>query len=609
MISMKISITDFARLPDLHLQFVFAHPTQFDMTTLALYRQKCPRRLARFTWDFLPIATFEFAPISYEISPPSLLPAIMKGMVPSKQMLLLTHFFRFTKFVIPQTQFDVLFQLIAFGKHANALVAAIDYSERHGLTFNSSSLLSDALFDFVQSSEPVLRVLRRHVSGADVPHPDVIDLLALPLDHYTVEAFFISIDPERYLSPFLASFHYTSSSLFRLARVLTFLQLSSRLVVDFVLHKLSVQVRPKRLVSLLRVLRLSLSAAGHPSEVFEHVFPLITCEDSQVRAELGCLLPLLFGTVPVNTLMIESIDNASQASVRFIPFMTVLALALVYTDASVEALNRTSLLAALTQGIPSVTRKAIEVIGHLLKGNPSGWDLFTSLALPFFDISLQFYNFPLIGAFIDKVLGLLMRRREMTLLLDSLLPSITRLAFSSLPSFPLFDQRLAFINNLSRLFTYPNTMYESFVTNVVQVEVSALPIKLQFTKWLIDHEPSAKVRNDHLTTLFNFAFGDLVTFPTDDNLSLFFQAITISLPDAESAFTRIWKLSVVTFPMLKVIVLLHWLVKRISPDQIASCKDILSVMADSFDEPWRVHALSFVLARAPFSGAALLYPP
>jgi hypothetical protein len=495
---------------------------------------------------------------------------------------------------------------VASSNNANLIIGAIHYSERHGLNFQRDILLSGTAFYFVKSSEKVLRVLRRHVSELSIIKPDSIDLFSLPLDHFTIEAFLISIDPDRYFLPFLADFHCKSSNLVRLARILTSLQLTSRVVLDFIVPKIGIQLKPKRLAASLRVLRVTLSAANVPSDVFWRVFPLIASEDSRVHAELGPLLLLLFGSAQLNDPLIDAIEKVSQESVRFIPFHGVLALALVYTDVHVKVLNKVSLSAVLLQPVPSLMRKALAVLGHLLKGGIAGWELFQSLSATFFDVAHKFYHCPPIDADIDGILALLIRRRDRQLELDTFLTPISRLVFSCNPFHPLYDQRVAFIASLNPLLAYPNVLYEGFVATVTKTEVSPLSIKLQFAKWVLAREPVEKQRTEHILTFVSYAFAFLLQWPSDDNLALLIEAISLPLFDVESAFTRIWKLTMLIFPMMKILVLLHWFSKRISPEQIASCKQILEIISESFDEKWRVQALDFVLDRNPFAAVELV---
>jgi hypothetical protein len=164
---------------------------------------------------------------------------------------------------------------------------------------------------------------------------------------------------------------------------------------------------------------------------------------------------------------------------------------------------------------------------------------------------------------------------------------------------------VAFIGALNPLLAYPNVLYEGFVATVTKAEVNPLSIKLQFAKWVLVKEPVEKTRTEHILTFVNYAFAFLHQWPSDDNLALLIEVISLPLFDVESAFTPIWKLTMGAFPMMKISVLLHWFAKRISPEQIASCKQILEIISESFDERWKMRALDFILDRNPFAALEL----
>ena len=103
----------------------------------------------------------------------------------------------------------------------------------------------------------------------------------------------------------------------------------------------------------------------------------------------------------------------------------------------------------------------------------------------------------------------------------------------------------------------------------------------------------------------NYAFKYVLQFNREENIGAFMDSLWLPQCDFETAFTGIWKLSFLDFPMLKIVVMIHLFRKRCNDEQSEACKRMITFLYDSFDDKDRVKALELVFNGDPFGAASL----
>jgi hypothetical protein len=268
-------------------------------------------------------------------------------------------------------------------------------------------------------------------------------------------------------------------------------------------------------------------------------------------------LLVLFGAVELNGPMIETIESAGRLSKKTMPYFKLLGLLLSYTDSTIRTLDKSALLSALSFGtrLPSANMKALTVVEYLLKGNQAGWTLFEQLTSSVFELVNHVRHEPFFDVQVTAIFKAFITKIQAP---HPCVPQICRSLFMSLPSTPSFHADVSLIPLLHRFLTFPDPNYEEFVR---RTEALSFQPMVSYSKWLIAHEQREKRKAEAVLMLVNSALKNIIQWPFDDNLVLLIDAITAEPCDVGSAFIQVWKLLMVRFPEIKVLLLLHWLRK------------------------------------------------
>ena len=607
----RFKVSDFENFDFEHWKYVYDHIEMFEFVGLDEYSKKHIHSLKKFE----PITEkadnrpkFTYQDVKKDERHTILVPILQNEYVFDK--VLLKSFFQFTKYTLKQEQFNQLFDDSLKSKDPDLIRMAIEYSVRKGLSFNKKSLVDTSL-DVIKSSPALMRALAHQLTKSDIELPQNIDINNFQFREFDFNSLAMSIDADQYVAKYFATMHITSSNLMHLTRVLTHFRFSGLEVIDFCVNNFQTILKSeKRFVACLRLLRVAIINVRKSPVLFGRLYPFLDSDVATVHAELSKILWPLFVDVEVNSGIVEWLERTNRKYPFFSPYLEALTVLYAYTECTVTGLTASSISSLLNNAcnLPSVTMNGLNTVESLVKGSPTAWTLFSSIANDFFATAKRVGNRPIFDAKIDSILRIIIKRQDFHASMALLVPKIATTIFDTLPNTPSFAGRMAVLTLLIPHIPAHFKSYEDYSNKVMKIpekDPLSLSVVLDSIKWSIRWEPSDSKRAEMTINCVNYAFKYVLQFNSDENIEAFMDSLWLPQCDFETAFTGIWKLSFLDFPMLKIVVMLHLFRKRCNEEQCEACKRMITFLYDSFDDKNRVKALELVFNGDPLGAATL----
>ena len=608
----RCTVSEFSDLDFVHWKYLYEHIDQFELVGFETYRESHKYSLKKFE---APDETAEKPQITLvdmeKTSQHPLVVEIIRDQYKFDKFLV-KSFLKFTKYKLTQEQFDRVFVDVVNAKDPDVIRIAITYASDNNIAFDKKFLLDNAM-ETVKSSPSLLAALASKLTVEDVELPDDIDIGSLQLNEFDWNSLAMYINGNKYLMQYLPTMHIKSSNLRHLTKVLSRFPLSGETVITFCAkHFHTILQSEKRLVSCLRLLRVAMSNVRGSHLLFGKLYAFLDSESALVHMELSKLLLPILVDVELNSGIIEWLEKANTISQVFSPYLTVMSALYAYTKCPVHSLTDATFTDLLGSSfdLPSVMINVFSAIEALVKGNPAGWALFTCISLSFFAVAAKLQNLPIFDTKIDFILRLLIRRPDFHAHLGLFLPRICELIFSSRPNTPSFPGRMSVLTTLIPLIPKSFRLYQNFIDSVLQSpdkDPRSLSVIFDGYRWSIGREKGDAQAAEMTIAMVKYAFKYVVEFNRDENIAAFMDSLWLPHCDFETAFTGIWKLSLLDFPVLKVIVMMHLFKKRCSPEQIETCKGMISCFYDSFEDKKYVKALEMVFNGDPIGAVLLLF--
>lgn len=606
------TVTDFDTIDFLHWKYIYEHMPMFNLLDFESYRQRHSQSLKKFETPVEKTETRTISITETKVAPQHpLLFSILRneyvfGKFAAKSLL------KFSKFRLEQDQFNQLFKDVMETRDADLIRIGIEYASRHGLSFDKQFLLENHM-EIIRSSPSLMRALASHLTVQDVNLPAEVDLNSLDLKHFDWNSVAMCINGNHYVDLYLPNMHLKSATLIQLTKVLTDFPVSGDAIISFCAkHFHTILKSEKRLVSCLRLLRVAMITVRRSPLLFGKLYAFLDSESALVHMELSKLLLPIFVDVELNTGIIEWLEKANKISEVFCPYLTVMSVLYAYTKCPVNSLTDSMFTDILNRSfdVPSVLINVFTAIEALVKGNPDGWAMFTCVSLAFFAAAQKLHSLPLFDTKIDGILRLVIRRPEFQTHMGLFLPKICDVIFASRPNMPCFGGRMSVLTSLIPLFPPRFKPYAKFFETVLESpdkDPLSLSVVLDGYRWKIGRESNDDSAGAEMAiVMVKYASRSLIEFNRDENITAFMDCLWLPQCDFETAFTGIWKLSLLDFPILKVLVMMHIFKKRCTPSQVDMCKQMISCLYESFEDEKCPKAFELVFDDRPIDAVFMM---
>jgi hypothetical protein len=562
----KIPVVDFGKMDDLHWRFLFKNHEHFELIEFDDYRLQNTRKLAKLTDVYINRLFTPCPECDFTSNPPSLLFSILSGELPTN-VFLLTSFFRFTTVGIPQDQFSALFEFAVRSGDADLILAAIQYSARKRLTFSREVLIDNGM-DVLRQSSALAQDLSVRLMPSEFPLPETIDFTGLDSADYDLRIVALALNGAEYLRSFLAPLKIKSSNLIFLCKLFSRFQPPLSLICEYCsLRVHSLKTRPKRLACMIRLLRVAVEWAKHIPQRFDWLFQFSDSESVVFHVEFGKFL-LRIASDQESLKQFAGMHSQFQS---FAPYLGIASYLYCCATPSIELPEAVYLTFLSSDHIPSVRIAALDAVELLVRGPPTVWPVFESIAERFFEILSDVHDQPLFGAKITPLLRAVVRQYEFG---PRCVPGVCRLIFTLPKTSPCLPARIFLIPMFSSRLAPDDQHYIQFMSSVIRSSecmTFGLPILLDYTKWVFDHMPDESKREEVGHWVVRPAVQFLASAPTDENMKKFLETIFLAPCPKEVSADAIWGLATIEFPPLKLIFMARIFQKQCKPHDIALC--------------------------------------
>jgi hypothetical protein len=565
-----VTVDEFGNIDENHWKFVFDNFDRFALADFEDYRIENFARMRKFTLRYEQPDIFEFVPVSGDVDRgQSILPILLRGEIP-ENICLLNSFFRFSSFHLQKHHFDALFELAVRSQDPDVILQAVQYSSRQNLPFNHQLLLENCM-ETIRSSPHLLKSLSLHIKAKELQLPETIDLRWINFDNYDFQSFTLALNSPFYAAQLLEDFKFKfkSSNLIFLCKLVSRFQIPSTLILGFFLrNQHGITTSPKRILSALRLLRITLLTVKQRPKLYNWLLPLVKSDISLVHNELG----KLFIRFEVPATVVQQAEVLQKSFQRFTPYLSFLAILFSYSNAPVGVSRALLVGTFLPESFPSVKFAGLNVIEDLLKGLPHGWLLFQSALEVVYDGFSELHDLPFFNSKVTGILRMLIQKQEFRENAENfcrIFPFVFDLSLTS----PATQARISMLPSLISIIPKDDARYNNFMKLVLAVDFVvpfALTIIHDYSKWRMlwpinDHTAYVK-------SMINSSFRFLMNSLTDENLALYLDVLWLQICEFELSFNGFWGLVAKKVPELKLCLAAKLFRKRCSPQQIEDCK-------------------------------------